>query len=76
MPAAAGLSVAVQTTVPAGAALEPIDLKVKYLRPVGADGRDRSPRGRVVQTGGGLRSLRELSYLAIGDVSMGPGADQ
>jgi uncharacterized protein (TIGR00369 family) len=47
----AALSAAIQTTVPAGAALAPIDLKVNYLRPLAADGRLASARGVVIHAG-------------------------
>ena len=42
---------AVQTTVPARTAFSPLDLKVHFVRPVGADGRDVVARGRVVHRG-------------------------
>jgi uncharacterized protein (TIGR00369 family) len=49
--AEAGLSGAIQTTLPAGTALAPVDLKVNYLRPLAADGRRALARGRVVHSG-------------------------
>lgn len=49
--AESALSAAIQTTVPAGAALAPIDLKVNYLRPLGADGRIATAHGTVVHAG-------------------------
>ena len=49
--AEAGLSGAIQTTVPARTALAPIDLKVNYLRPLVADGRLATATGRVLHTG-------------------------
>lgn len=45
------LSAAVQTTLPARTALAPIDLKVNYLRPLAADGRDATATGTVVHAG-------------------------
>jgi uncharacterized protein (TIGR00369 family) len=45
------LSSAVQTTVPAGTALAPIDLKVNYLRPLTSDGREATATGAVVHAG-------------------------
>jgi uncharacterized protein (TIGR00369 family) len=42
---------AVQTTLPAGTALAPVDLKVYFLRPVSPDGRDLTARGRVIHRG-------------------------
>jgi uncharacterized protein (TIGR00369 family) len=42
---------AVQTTLPAGTALAPVDLKVYFLRPVSPDGRDLIARGRVIHRG-------------------------
>jgi uncharacterized protein (TIGR00369 family) len=42
---------AVQTTVPAGAAFGPVDLKVYFLRPVPPDGRDLVARGTVTHRG-------------------------
>ena len=51
MLAEAGLSGAIQTTVPARTALAPIDLKVNYLRPLPADGRLATAAGRVLHSG-------------------------
>jgi uncharacterized protein (TIGR00369 family) len=45
------LGSAVQTTLPAGTALAPIDLKVNYLRPLASDGRDATAWGTVVHAG-------------------------
>jgi uncharacterized protein (TIGR00369 family) len=45
------LSSAIQTTLPAGAALAAIDLKVNFLRPVAPDGRELLSRGRVRHAG-------------------------
>jgi uncharacterized protein (TIGR00369 family) len=42
---------AVQTTVPARTAFSPLDLKVHFVRPVSADGRDVVARGTVVHRG-------------------------
>jgi len=41
----------VQTTLPAGAAFGPVDLKVYFLRPVSPDGRDLVARGTVIHRG-------------------------
>jgi uncharacterized protein (TIGR00369 family) len=45
------LSSAIQTRLPAGTALAPVDLKVNYLRPLAADGRLALGRGRVLHAG-------------------------
>ena len=42
---------AVQTTLPAGTAFAPVDLKVYFLRPVPPDGRDLVARGTVIHQG-------------------------
>jgi acyl-coenzyme A thioesterase PaaI-like protein len=42
---------AVQTTLPAGTAFGPVDLKVYFLRPVAPDGRDLMARGTVIHRG-------------------------
>ena len=42
---------AVQTTVPAGTAFAPVDLKVYFLRPVSPDGRDLVAQGTVMHRG-------------------------
>ena len=42
---------AVQTTLPAGTAFGPVDLKVYFLRPVAPDGRDLTARGTVIHRG-------------------------
>ena len=42
---------AVQTTLPAGTAFAPVDLKVYFLRPVSPDGRDLVARGTVIHRG-------------------------
>lgn len=44
-------SAAIQTTLPAGTALAPVDLKVNYLRPAAADGRDLIAHGHVMHRG-------------------------
>jgi uncharacterized protein (TIGR00369 family) len=41
----------VQTTLPAGTAMAPVDLKVYFLRPVSPDGRDLVARGTVIHRG-------------------------
>jgi uncharacterized protein (TIGR00369 family) len=45
------LSAAIQTTLPAGTALAPIDLKVNYLRPLSSDGREATARGTIAHAG-------------------------
>jgi uncharacterized protein (TIGR00369 family) len=45
------LSTAIQTTLPPATALAPIDLKVNFLRPATADGRDLIAHGRVAHRG-------------------------
>lgn len=45
------LQTAVQTTVSAGTSYAPLDLKVNFLRPVDADGRDLRARGVVTHRG-------------------------
>jgi uncharacterized protein (TIGR00369 family) len=45
------LGSAIQTTVPAGTALAPVDLKVNYLRPLATDGRAAVATGRVTHAG-------------------------
>jgi uncharacterized protein (TIGR00369 family) len=42
---------AVQTTLPAGTAFGPVDLKVYFLRPVAPDGRDLMASGTVIHRG-------------------------
>jgi uncharacterized protein (TIGR00369 family) len=49
--AEAALSAAIQTRIPAGTAMAPIDLKVNYLRPLLSDGRMASAEGRVIHAG-------------------------
>jgi uncharacterized protein (TIGR00369 family) len=45
------LTGAIQTSLPAGIALTPIDLKVNYLRPLGADSRPARAHGTLVHAG-------------------------
>ncbi|HZD78717.1 MAG TPA: PaaI family thioesterase [Actinomycetota bacterium] len=45
------IGTAITTTIPAGAAFGTLDLKVNFLRPVTADGRDLVARGTVVHRG-------------------------
>jgi uncharacterized protein (TIGR00369 family) len=45
------LGAAIQTTLPAGTALAPIDLKVNFLRPAAADGRELLAHGTVMHRG-------------------------
>jgi uncharacterized protein (TIGR00369 family) len=49
--AEAALMGAIQTKLPAGTAFAPIDLKVNYLRPLAADGREARAAGRVLHAG-------------------------
>jgi uncharacterized protein (TIGR00369 family) len=49
--AEAGLSGAIQTTVPAATAVAPIDLKINYLRPLAADGAPATATGQVLHSG-------------------------
>lgn len=51
MLADSAIQAAVQTTVPPGTAYAPLDLKVSFLRPVEADGRDLTARGTVQHRG-------------------------
>jgi uncharacterized protein (TIGR00369 family) len=44
-------SAAIQTKLPAGVALAPVDLKVNYLRQAVADGRELTAHGRVMHRG-------------------------
>jgi uncharacterized protein (TIGR00369 family) len=46
--AGTAIDTAVQTTVPAGTAFAPVDLKVYFLRPVSPDGRDLVAQGTVL----------------------------
>jgi uncharacterized protein (TIGR00369 family) len=48
------LAGAVQTTVPAGTAFSPLDLKVNFLRPVYPDGTDLTARAAVIHRGRSL----------------------
>ncbi|MEA2157622.1 MAG: hypothetical protein QOD66_2 [Solirubrobacteraceae bacterium] len=49
--AESALSAAIQTRMPAGTAIAPVDLKVNYLRPLATDGRLAHARGHVVHAG-------------------------
>ncbi len=49
---------AVVTKLPAGTAIAGLDLKVNYLRPVRADGRDLTARGELVHSGRTLAITR------------------
>jgi len=51
MLAGAAIDCTVQTTLPAGTAFAPVDLKVYFLRPVAPDGRDLVARGTVLHRG-------------------------
>jgi uncharacterized protein (TIGR00369 family) len=51
MLADAALATAVQTTVPAGVAFAPVDITVKFVRPVLGDGSTLTAEGRVVHRG-------------------------
>jgi uncharacterized protein (TIGR00369 family) len=50
----AGLSLAVQTTLPADTIYSPLDLKVNFLRPVFPDGTDLVIKARVIHRGRSL----------------------
>jgi uncharacterized protein (TIGR00369 family) len=79
----AGLTLAVQTTVPAGTAIAPLDLKLQFLRPVRANGQDLTVtstvthRGRtlavataeVLMPGGKVAALATSSWLIVPDFS-------
>ncbi|HWE34568.1 MAG TPA: PaaI family thioesterase [Solirubrobacteraceae bacterium] len=45
------VSAAIQTMLPAGTALAPVDLKVNYLRPAASDGRELLAHGIVIHRG-------------------------
>jgi uncharacterized protein (TIGR00369 family) len=49
--AGTAIDTAVQTTVPAGTAFAPVDLKVYFLRPVSPDGQDLVAQGTVIHRG-------------------------
>jgi uncharacterized protein (TIGR00369 family) len=49
--AEAAMACAIQSRLPAGIALAPIDIKVNYLRPLAADGRRARGRGWSVHVG-------------------------
>ena len=52
------LGAAVETTVPAGTALAPTDLRVQFIRPVPPDGGRISARATVVHRGRGIAATR------------------
>ena len=54
----AALGGAVQTTVPAGTAIAPTDLRVQFLRPVPTDGGILTARATVVHRGRGFAAAR------------------
>lgn len=54
----ATLGAAVQTTVPAGTAIAPTDLRVQFLRPVPTDGSLLTARATVVHRGRGFAAAR------------------
>lgn len=49
--AEAALDAAIQARLPAATALAPVDLKINYLRPLAADGREATATGRVLHAG-------------------------
>jgi uncharacterized protein (TIGR00369 family) len=51
MLAESALGAAIQSTLPAGTAFAPVDLKVNFLRPAAADGRDLLAHARVMHRG-------------------------
>jgi len=60
------LATAVQTTLPPRTAYTPLDMKVNYLRPVFADGRDLTGRAEVVHRGRTLAVARADLFNADG----------
>ena len=60
------LATAVQTTVPAGVAFAPVDITVKFVRPVVGDGSMLTSEARVVHRG-------RTMAVATGDVRDGQG---
>lgn len=52
------LGAAVQTTIPAGSALAPTDLRVQFIRPVPPDGGSITARAQVVHRGRGMAASR------------------
>ena len=54
MVADAALQTAITTKVPAGTAMASVDLKVNFLRPAPADGRDLTARGAIAHAGRSL----------------------
>jgi uncharacterized protein (TIGR00369 family) len=75
------LGAAVQTTVPAGTAIAPTDLRVQFLRPLPTDGTPIVARASVVHRGRGLAAARaevtnsknKLVALASGAAMILPG---
>ena len=49
---------AVQTTVPAGTAIAPTDLRVQFIRPMPPDGGSMTARANVVHRGRGVAATR------------------
>ena len=64
--AEAALSTAIQTTLPPGTALAPIDLKVNYIRPLASDGREATARGTVMHAGRRIAVAQAEVYDADG----------
>jgi uncharacterized protein (TIGR00369 family) len=56
----------VQTTLPAGTAFAPVDLKVYFLRPVSPDGRDLVARGTVIHRGRSMAIGTSEVFDAVG----------
>ena len=52
------MGAAVQTTMPAGTAFAPTDLRVQFIRPVPADGRLVTARATVIHRGRGVAVMR------------------
>jgi uncharacterized protein (TIGR00369 family) len=69
------LGAAVETTVPAGTALAPTDLRVQFIRPVPPDGGSITAQANVVHRGRGIAATRaevtneEGKLLALGSAS-------
>ena len=69
------MAIAVETTAPAGTALAGLDLKVNYLRPVLADGRELTARAAVIHAGRTLVITRAEIENADGKpVALGTGS--
>ena len=83
MLADATMSSAVQTTIPPGTAIAPIDNHVKFLRPAPPDGRDLTATAHVVHRGrtiavveAQIRNADEkLVCTAVGSVMIRPAVD-